>query len=128
MSLNNTTFRSASSNKAHTISLNTEQIPHYIICVGLGGLSGVLGVAIVIGTVLIHHLFFTQATELIVGFVPLMILAALMSCGVAWLMTIASRRLIRSLATHFNEQSWQIILIISILTSLIQFPLFMHSL
>ena len=128
MNLDDTTFKSVNSSKAQIIPFDREQLPHYVICAGLGGLSGVIGVTLVIGTALIHYLFFTQATELPLGFVPLMILAAVASCGVAWLIAKVGCLLIPSLARNFSEQSWQILFVVSILASLIEFPLFMHGL
>ena len=128
MSLNNTAFNTIKTSKSQVIPFDSKHLPHYTLCAGLGGLSGAIGVAVVIGTVLIYQLFFTEASELVLGFAPLMILAALVSCGVAWLSAYIGRLLIRSLAHNFNEQSWQIVFVFSILACLIEFPLFMHGL
>ena len=80
-----------------------------------------------IGLAVIYQLLFVQAQVWTPNFVLLAAGTAFVSCGVAWVVAQAGRLLIPGLARSFNEQSWQLIFIVSILTSLIEFSLFMHS-
>jgi hypothetical protein len=104
------------------------QLGHYFICMSLGVIGGGAGVAIVIGlTVVIQQLFYAPMA-LLPDTILLTIAAILVGLVISWLFSRVACYLLPSFRYSLTTQGFQVILISSALTSLLENYLFMHSL
>jgi len=129
MNLQRTTILTTQTERstARTITQLIRRPAQHIICMMLGIIGGGTGVALVIGAaVLIQTLWYSS-----VAFVPnvtlLTLIAVLTGLGASWLLSLATRRLLPGFRDNFNTLSFQLILISSALTSLLENYLFMHN-
>ena len=103
-------------------------LPKYALCAGMGVVGGATGVALAIGLVIIIQgllspkLFFTPGT------VGLTLTATVVGLGVTWLLSQATHRIFPNLFYHLGEKALQVMMVLSVFTTLLQTFLFTRGL
>ena len=101
-----------------------QQIIRYVLCAGMGLVSGAVGVALTIGLVIIVQSLLFPKVIFAPGTVVIAIATSLIGLGVAWLVSRVARRLLPELFAQLDERALQVIFVFSVLTSLLQTILF----
>jgi hypothetical protein len=104
------------------------ELPKYALCAGMGVVGGATGVALTIGLVIIIQgllfpkLFFTP------GSVGLTLAATAVGLGVTWLLSRAAHRIFPNLFDQLGEKALQVMMVLSVFTTLLQTFLFTRGL
>jgi hypothetical protein len=125
LSVLSTTSKTRESKERSIVIL--QELPHYLIGIGLGLLGGTLGVAVAIGLTIVVQSMLFPVMIFWPGAVPLTLMAVIAGLGVLWLISRLARLIWPDLFYISEEQGIRVMLIVSILTSLLQAILFfMH--
>lgn len=111
-----------------SIASAVQQLPYYIICAGLGALSGALGTALAIGLAIMVQLSLPPDTIFWPGIIPVAAVAVVLGTAIAWFMHRGIHRMLPTLPQSSFMQGLQVALVISGLVSLLEAALFMHGL
>jgi hypothetical protein len=125
LSVLSTTSKTRESKERSIVIL--QELPHYLLGIGLGLLGGTLGVAVAIGLTIVVQSMLFPVMIFWPGAVPLTLMAVIAGLGVLWLISRLARLIWPDLFYISEEQGIRVMLIVSILTSLLQAILFfMH--
>jgi hypothetical protein len=105
----------------------THRLPQYVVCVCLGVLGGAMGVALSIASAIAVQLILFPTTVFAPGMLPLALAAVAAGLAVSWLLGRGVSYIFPALAYHAGEQNVQVILVISVLTSLLETFLYMRA-
>ena len=120
------TISNVSAERAQGIARHN--LPKYALCAGMGVVGGATGVALTIGLVIIIQgllfpkLFFTP------GSVGLTLAATAVGLGVTWLLSRATHRIFPNLFDQLGEKALQVMMVLSVFTTLLQTFLFTRGL
>jgi len=112
----------------HSMASAVQQLPYYVICAGLGALSGAMGTALAIGLAIMVQLSLPADTIFWPGIIPVAAVAVVLGTAIAWLMHRGVHRMLPTLQQSNLIQGLQVALVISGLVSLLEAALFMHGL
>ena len=129
MSLIDHPSSTTSTNKAQTHqSVTLDQVFRYTLCIGLGLVGGVTGVALAIGLAIVIQALLSPLETFLPGIISLAVTAVLFGLGVSWLLGQIMNRIIPDLSDDLDQQGMKIILIFSVLISLLESFLFRQGL
>jgi hypothetical protein len=113
---------------SHGLTQLIQRLSQHVICLALGITGGGIGVALVIGISILIQAFRNPPAAFLPNVNLVTLIAVLVSLAISWLLSLAARRLLPGFRDNFNTLSFQLILISSALTSLLENYLFMHNL
>ena len=128
--MNSQSTMSTVSNVANerTQGVELHRLPKYVICVGMGVVGGAAGVALAIGlAVLIQALLF-PTVSFSPGTVGLTIAATVIGLLITWLMSRGAHHIFPTLSEQLGEKALQVMMVLSVFTSLLQTFLFTRGL
>ena len=114
--------------KGRTPDITLARLPQYAICLGLGLLGGALGVAFTIGLTIIIQARLGPAAVFLPTAIPFTIIATLFGLAASWLLGRATDQFLSRPCCSSDRQGLQLIMIVSVITSLLESLLFMHNL
>ena len=112
----------------HAQGIALHRLPKYAICAGMGVVGGAAGVALAIGLVVLIQALLFPNVYFSPGPVGLTIGATVVGLLVTWLMSRATDRIFPGLSDQLGEKALQVMMVLSVFTSLLQTFLFTRGL
>ena len=105
-----------------------QRLPGYLVCCAVGMVGGAAGVALTLALAIVVQVMLSPTIIFWPNAIPLAIIAVILGLSVSWLLGLMAHRLFPTMASNTYGQGLQVILVISVLTSLLQVFLFMQGL